>query len=203
MKGRTTLILGGARSGKSRFALQLGNETGERSFPSPRRGGAPPQKVVRLFGDPGRGEVQARKVFLATASPVDPEMKERIARHQHDRGPSWDTVEAFFDLDREIVKIDGRYDVVLVDCLTLWLSNWIMNDSAEETIREKIAGLKEAVQKSTSTVLLVSNEVGMGVVPPTPMGRAFRDLQGILNQEMAAVVDEVYFVTAGIPLRMK
>lgn len=173
MKGRKILILGGARSGKSRFALQLGEK------------------------------VPGKRLFLAACSPLDPEMKERIARHQRERGASWVTVEAFSHLEEEIRKREGEWDLLLIDCLTLWLSNRMMKELKEGEIREKIAGLKKAIQQSAEHVLMVSNEVGMGVVPSSSMGRDFRDLQGFLNQEIAAIADEVYLTAAGIPIRIK
>jgi|SRR5579884_959745 len=173
MRRRRTLILGGARSGKSRLALQLGER------------------------------IEGKRLFLATCPPLDPEMRDRIARHQRDRGSSWDTIEAFYDLDRVILKTEGRYDVVLIDCLTLWLSNRVMENQEEAQIRNEILGLKGAIRRSMAHLFLVSNEVGMGVVPSSRLGRDFRDLQGFLNQEMAAVAEEVYLTIAGIPVRMK
>lgn len=176
MKGRKILVIGGARSGKSRFAQQLGEK------------------------------IPGRRAFLATCPPLDPEMKERIALHQWERGErgsSWLTVEAFFHLAEEIRKREGEWDLLLIDCLTLWLSNWMMKELKEGEIREKIAGLKKAIQQSAAHVLMVSNEVGMGVVPSSSMGRDFRDLQGFLNQEIAAIADEVYLTVAGIPIRIK
>ena len=167
------LVLGGARSGKSRFALELGEKT------------------------PGK------KVFVATCQPFDLEMKERIGSHRQNRNASWETIEAFFNLAERIREIRESYQVILIDCLTLWLSNWVLKEDQEAKVRQEISTLVGAIQQTLTPVILVTNEVGMGIVPPTPLGRRFRDLQGELNQAIAGIVDELYLVTAGVPLRIK
>jgi adenosylcobinamide kinase/adenosylcobinamide-phosphate guanylyltransferase len=164
------LLVGGARSGKSRLAQT--------------RAEALPGKLV----------------YLATGQPSDAEMTERIARHQLDRGPRWRTVEAPIDLPDTITRESDGDSVLLVDCLTLWLSNLMLGD---HDISAATAHLLRALAEQTGTVLLVSNEVGMGIVPDNPLARRFRDAAGRLNQQVAAVADEVLLVAAGLAVRMK
>jgi adenosylcobinamide kinase / adenosylcobinamide-phosphate guanylyltransferase len=162
-----TLVLGGARSGKSRFAETLA--VGE-------------------------------KHYIATAQAFDDEMRERIAAHQVQRGGGWVTHEAVVDLPEMLARVmaDGRF--VLVDCLTLWLSNVML---ADQDWRGALEALVVQLRGAHGTVVLVSNEVGMGLVPETPLGRAFRDAQGIVNSRVAEVADSVVFVAAGLPLALK
>ena len=164
------LLVGGARSGKSRLAQ------------------------ARAEALPGN------LVYLATGQPFDTEMTDRIARHRLERGPRWRTVEAPIDLPDAITRERGADTVLLVDCLTLWLSNLMLGDHdiAAATFR-----LLEVLAGRPGTVLLVSNEVGMGIVPDNPLARQFRDAAGRLNQQVAAVADEVLLVAAGLALRMK
>lgn len=127
-------------------------------------------------------------------------MAERIARHKTERGPGWSTIEAPLDLIPALgeAALDG--DVCLVDCLTLWLSNLMHHDRNVET---ETARLCEAVSSIPVPIILVSNEVGLGLVPETSLGRAFRDAQGWLNQAVASVCDRVEFVAAGLPITLK
>ena len=166
----TTLVLGGARSGKSVHAERL--VTGSRL-------GA---------------------VYVATATAGDDEMAERIARHRDRRGPAWTTVEEPLDLAVTLRREAGSGRAVLVDCLTLWLSNLMHAgrdpDGETATLCDTLAGLP-------GPAVLVSNEVGLGLVPETPLGRRFRDAQGRLNQAVAAAVPAVVFVAAGLPLVLK
>jgi adenosylcobinamide kinase/adenosylcobinamide-phosphate guanylyltransferase len=162
-----TLVLGGARSGKSRHAESLCS--GERHY-------------------------------VATAQAFDEEMRERIAKHQQDRGGNWVTHEAPLDLTGQLREIDAPGRVILVDCLTLWLSNVMLSDGDWRGLTEVLAALLPAMQ---ADVVLVSNEVGMGLVPDTALGRAFRDAQGFLNQRVAEVAGRVVFVVAGLPLCLK
>lgn len=140
------------------------------------------------------------RIYIATA-PVtdDAEMAERIAQHVARRGAGWTTVEEAFDLAGALDRSDGR-GPRLVDCLTLWLSNLLM---AERDWSAEADGLLEALGRQDSPVVLVSNEVGMGLVPMNALGRAFRDAQGALNQQVAEAADAVEFVVAGLPLRLK
>lgn len=167
---RITLLLGGARSGKSRLAEEL----------AARRAG--------------------RLVYIATAEAWDDEMRDRIAEHRARRGDRWHSIEAPVALAETLNALPAGTGAVLVDCLTLWLSNLM---HAGRDIEVEAAGLAAALQAQTAPVLLVSNEVGLGIVPDNALGRAFRDHQGRLNQAMAAVADHVIFMAAGLPLVMK
>lgn len=167
---RRALILGGARSGKSRAAETLARAAG------------------------------SGLVYVATAQAWDAEMAERIARHRADRGAGWETIEAPRALTAALRAVDGADRVVLVDCLTLWLSNLML---AGEDVEAEGAALVGALPALSARLVFVSNEVGMGIVPDTPLGRRFRDAQGRLNQRMAAACDTVLFVAAGLPLALK
>jgi len=169
-----TLVLGGARSGKSAFAQ-----------------GATEAEAARVGGAP---------ILIATAQALDAEMAERIARHKRDRGTAWRTIEAPLDLAGAIAAL-GVNDVAVVDCLTLWLSNVM---AAESDPAAACDTLVSAVGVARPRALwLVSNEVGMGIVPENALARQFRDAAGRLHQRLAATVDAVYLVTAGLPLRLK
>ena len=140
------------------------------------------------------------KHYIATAQAFDDEMKVRIAAHKTQRGDGWVTHEAVTDLPEVLwqVMAEGRF--VLADCLTLWLSNVML---AEQDWRSALEALLKTLRAAKGSVVLVSNEVGMGLVPETPLGRAFRDAQGIVNQRVAEVADSVVFVVAGLPLALK
>ena len=137
-------------------------------------------------------------VYVATGEALDAEMAERIAKHRADRGARWRTVEVPLDLPEAIRREDGR--VLLVDCLTLWLSNLLLG---EHDIAAATERLLTALDAATGTVLLVSNEVGMGIVPENALARRFRDEAGRLNQSVATVATEVSLVAAGLAIRMK
>ncbi|MBO4224139.1 bifunctional adenosylcobinamide kinase/adenosylcobinamide-phosphate guanylyltransferase [Bradyrhizobium neotropicale] len=166
----TTLVLGGARSGKSAFAERMIAESG------------------------------LARVYLATATAGDDEMQGRIAHHRNRRGSDWTTVEEPLALIDALTQVSQPGRVVLVDCLTLWLSNLMLagRDPDVETKR-----LAEFLGVAANPVVLVSNEVGLGLVPETRLGRDFRDAQGRLNQVIASVVPNVVFVAAGLPLWLK
>jgi len=168
---QVVLVLGGARSGKSRFAEA---------------------EVRRL----GRG----RPVYIATAQAYDDEMTARIAQHQSDRGDDWLTVEAPQDLPAVLRRHATGSAAVLVDCLTLWLSNRLLADA---DLDADAAELLAALDAATAPVVLVSNEVGLGIVPDNALARRFRDAAGRLNQEVAAAAGAVHFIAAGLPLRLK
>ena len=139
------------------------------------------------------------KAFIATAQAFDDEMKDRIERHKKERS-GWETFEEPIALPRLIIDMSDRYDVILLDCLTLWLSNLIMNDT---DVDSAIESLLSAAASCPSSLFVVSNEVGMGIVPENILARRFRDLAGTLNRRVAEIADEVYLVTAGIPLKLK
>lgn len=176
--GHVTLIIGGARSGKSAYALHIG---GEISNASP-------------YG---------RQAFIATAEALDEEMKERIAMHKRTRPAEWETIEEPVALCERLQKIDGVYDVVIVDCLTLWLSNILERYECIEHIAREIENLAATLKVISYKIIVISNEVGQGVVPENKTARIFRDLSGWMNQKVASVADEVYLVTCGIPLKIK
>jgi adenosylcobinamide kinase / adenosylcobinamide-phosphate guanylyltransferase len=171
-KPTITLVLGGCRSGKSSFAKKYAEET------------------------------HSSGIFVATAQPLDKEMKVRIARHKKDRGPFWQTQEIFYELPGFIQSSHARAKVILVDCLTLWLSNCLLRYGEKETLT-KIAELLTSIKMCDLHAYYVANEVGLGIVPEHPLGRAFRDLAGMLNREMALLADEVVFMVAGIPMYLK
>lgn len=163
-----TLILGGARSGKSAHALRLTAE--------------PPH------------------VFLATAEALDDEMAERIRQHQDERSTDWGLIEAPLDLAPAIRANAAEGTTLLVDCLTLWLSNLMHH---ERDVNAEIEGLLTVLADAPGRVVLVSNEIGLGLAPINALGRAFRDAQGRLNQQVAAAADRVEFIAAGLPITLK
>lgn len=144
-----------------------------------------------------------RRAFVATAEALDDEMASRIRRHQVDRGPAWETAEVPVEV-AEWLRAKGRgYRGIVLDCLTLWLSNLRERGMTDEGVSSQVSGLIAAARTSCARVVMVSNELGMGIVPPEAGSRRFRDLMGQANQRVAAAADEVYLVTAGIPQRLK
>lgn len=180
-RGQLILVTGGARSGKSTFAEQLAAQLG------------------------------TRITYIATAEVRDEEMAGRIARHRRRRPSDWRTVEAPFLTGPMLAQVSQTADVVLVDCLTLLVTNRllaagenaVMNGEITDRIVEEMAALAESARRVPAHVVIVSNEVGFGVVPPTPLGRVFRDLAGLANQRMAALADAVYLTISGIPVELK
>jgi adenosylcobinamide kinase/adenosylcobinamide-phosphate guanylyltransferase len=166
----TTLVLGGARSGKSAFA----------------------EKLI--------GESTLTKVYVATATAGDDEMKNRIAQHRVRRGEGWTTIEEPLALVDTLTREATHNRAVLVDCLTLWLSNLMFAERDPDVEARRLARFLGVAKYP---VVFVSNEVGLGLVPETPLGRAFRDAQGRLNQMVAAAVPQVVFMAAGLPLWLK
>lgn len=164
------LVLGGARSGKSRYAQA---------------------RAEALSGD---------LLYLATAQAFDAEMEARIAHHQADRGPRWSTLDVPLDIPAAILANAAPGCVLLVDCLTLWTSNLMF---AERDIDAETEALATAVSDAGGPVILVANEVGLGIVPDNALARRFRDAAGRINQAIAAAADEVQFIAAGLPLRLK
>jgi adenosyl cobinamide kinase/adenosyl cobinamide phosphate guanylyltransferase len=169
MTGRVVFITGGARSGKSSFALDEASRA------------------------------EGKKAFIATAEPLDEEMRQRIESHRAERGPGWITFEEPLEVPRLLNEMEG-YDVVLLDCLTLWLSNLMLAGRDFETESENMLAALKSAKKS---VWVVSNEVGMGIVPENETARRFGDLAGRLNRAVAEISDEAYLVVSGMPLRLK
>lgn len=164
------LVLGGARSGKSRFAERYVLGTG------------------------------LKRHYVATGRAWDDEMRARIDKHREDRGPDWNTLEEPLDLVFALQTIDSAGSVILVDCLTLWVTNLMMEG---RDLAAEFRALAEFVPEARGRIIFVSNEVGLGIVPENRMAREFRDHAGRLHQLIAEVAKEVYFVAAGLPLKMK
>jgi adenosylcobinamide kinase / adenosylcobinamide-phosphate guanylyltransferase len=171
---KVVLVTGGARSGKSRFAEKLAE-----GYP-------------------------ALRGYIATGQAGDAEMGERIARHRGRRGGDWETVEEPIELTRAVARVDGTYTVLLVDCVTLWLSNLLFHcpGGAAEALR-RVVGFTESFATLETPLIIVTNEVGMGIVPEHPLARSFRDLAGEANELIAARADEVYVTISGLPLKLK
>jgi adenosylcobinamide kinase/adenosylcobinamide-phosphate guanylyltransferase len=169
-----TLVLGGVRSGKSRYAQQL-------------------------------AESSPRVTFLATAEVrEDQEMRRKIERHRAERPAHWATIEAPLDLDTAVNSAAQTGDLLLIDCLTLYAANLLeAHDHDEEAIASRIDALCAALRATRCPVILVSNEVGSGVVPAFEMGRRYRDVLGEINQRVAAIADRVVLMVAGLPLVLK
>jgi len=143
-----------------------------------------------------------RKVYIATAQALDAEMAERIEAHRRERGSAWETVEEPLEVGAAVSSASAA-GVVVLDCLTLWLTNLIGSGMDDSGVRKKAAALAATCSSSASVVIAVSNEVGLGLVPDNPLARRFRDLSGRMNQEMASRAAEAWFVSSGIPLRLK
>lgn len=185
--GRLVLILGGARSGKSSHAERMARELG------------------------------GRVTYVATAQPLDDEMRQRIAFHRAVRPAAWRTIEEPLDLAGAVRTATKESDVVLIDCLTLWVSNRLCGVPYPDSSAEWIAAVSqlevglsgeldsifETVRSHDGTVILVSNEVGMGLVPPSPLSRAYRDLLGMVNRRIAAEAEKVLLLVAGVPVDVK
>lgn len=165
-------ILGGARSGKSRFAVAE---------------------------QPSRGHI----AFVATAQPGDGDMAQRIARHQAERPRRWTTVEEPLALLARLTELAARYDAIVVDCLTLWVSNRLLRGDGDAAILDEVGALGKLIEGRHASFTLVSNEVGEGVHPETATGIRFRDLLGFVNQRVAAACDRVVLMVAGLPLTIK
>ncbi len=163
-------ITGGAKSGKSSFALKEASG------------------------------ISGKKAYIATAEALDEEMSNRIEQHKRLRGKEWDTYEEPLRIAAIIKAIGGHYAVIVIDCLTLWLSNILHSGLDAETEIERLAS---SLTECRSSACIVSNEVGMGIVPENELARKFRDAAGMLNQKIAGTSDEVYMAVAGIPVRIK
>jgi len=179
VNSKLQLILGGARSGKSRFSLNQGTEP---SF--------------------------ERRIFLATATTNDEEMKTRVRKHQAERGPEWETIEEPYHLAEALQKLNrSEKTLIVVDCATLWLSNLLCGMGGEalsiDEIEKRFDGLVAVLSRTQSHIRIVSNEVGLSIVPGNVLGRQFRDIQGLLNQKLASQSHEVFFMIAGLSQKLK
>lgn len=184
--GRLILVTGGARSGKSSFAEEKAGSFGKNIL------------------------------YIATAIAFDNEMKERIRRHRMQRPEGWETLEAFRDFSRVLPHMLERRDAVLLDCVTVMISNIMLQkemdweglsvddmNEAEREVAGQVESLLTIIKEADMPFILVTNELGMGVVPPTVLGRAIRDIAGRANQQLARAADEVYLCVSGIPVRIK
>jgi len=169
-------VIGGCRSGKSRYALDLAGKLSEN-----------------------------KKIFIATCQPQDEEMRQRVTRHQKDRGKTWITLEVPIDLPEVVTQNSSRGDVIVVDCLTLWINNLLTMTQkvTEDEVIGSVDNLTRALQTVKCPVILVSNEVGTGIVPENRLARQFRDIMGMTNQRVAACAYRVIWMVAGIPVTIK
>lgn len=185
--GKLILVLGGARSGKSTFAQKMAEE------------------ITAGF---------SRVAYVATGVACDDEMQARVEQHRRSRPPGWATIEAPTEVVQVIRRVGEEYGVMIVDCLTILITNWLaergqleepMEDmlELEKAVLGQVEELVRVVERVQATVIVVSNEVGLGVVPAFKVGRVFRDLAGLANQVIAREADEVYVMWAGIPQKVK
>jgi len=170
---QTLFVTGACRSGKSKFAL--------------------------VFAD---GSFK-QKVFMATCCAKDEEMRQRIKKHRKARGSDWQTLEVATALSEAVASHSSRADVILIDCLTLWVSNMLAENKSQEEILARADALTQAIDEAQCSVILVSNEVGAGIVPENELARRFRDVAGLVNQKVAACVNSVVWMVAGIPVPIK
>ncbi len=173
--GNITFIIGGSRSGKSAYALELAKKSGRR-----------------------------RVAFIATcAVSSDSEMKKRIMLHKKSRPKHWKTFEDTADLPLLLKQIGGKFEVVIIDCLTLLVSGFMLKGNKESVIRNKVNRILKILQRAKAKTIIVSNEVGLGIVPDNRIARDFRDIAGRVNQIAASNSDKVFFLVSGLPLRIK
>jgi adenosylcobinamide kinase/adenosylcobinamide-phosphate guanylyltransferase len=172
-QGSVTLVLGGARSGKSRYAQQL-------------------------------AEQSHHVVFVATATASDDEMRAKIERHRKDRPQEWPTIEEPLDLSKVLAEHELGSEVIVVDCLTIFAANLLEAEGGDgESIERRVEALCETLRSARCNVVLVSNEVGSGVVPEYEVGCRYRDLLGEINQKVASIADDVVLMVAGLPFALK
>lgn len=185
--GKSILITGGARSGKSSYAEKLARELG--------------------------GDV----LYIATSIPFDEEMKSRVKKHRESRPVEWDTYEGYRGLGRVIAEEGSRYKGILLDCVTVMVTNLLLEYpgidydnvryedfiAAEEAIKAEVDELLRGISETEATVLMVTNELGSGIVPENLLGRVFRDIAGRVNQQLAGCCDEVFLTVCGLPLKLK
>lgn len=166
-------IVGGARSGKSRYSIELARGIG--------------RKVA----------------FIATCKPQDEEMRKRVALHKRWRPAHWKTIEENRNIKSLLVKLKNRFDVIIIDCLGLFVSELLSNGLNEKAIQKEIKSIAQILSKSKTTAIVISNQVGGGIVPVNPVARQFIDLMGLSNQIVSRYADTVYIMEAGIPVKIK
>jgi len=171
---KTVFVIGGCRSGKSHQALKTAESL-----------------------------ARDNQVFIATCIPYDDEMKQRVAGHQQERSRHWQTVEAPIHLPVAIAETGQEAGVILVDCLTLWINNLLMEKQDSEQILDQVQRLTRTLEAATCPIILVSNEIGTGIVPENKLARLYRDLIGSANQAVAECADQVIWMVAGIPVTIK
>ncbi len=176
--GKIVLISGGARSGKSTFALKLASE-----------------------------KSSLQKLFIATAVVFDDEMRLRVEKHKQERGSEWETIESPYELPKTVENLPSQ-TVAVVDCLSVWLGNiWYKYGNDDKTLSSHISSLHDSIQtwkaKNYGEIILVTNEVGWGIIPSDAATRRYRDWAGILNQHIGKVASEVYLCVCGIPMQIK
>lgn len=174
MENTITLVIGGCRSGKSSFAINEANK---------KKGG--------------------EKIFIATSVPTDSEMEKRVKKHQDERGDEWKTIEEPVKIHKIINQVSENASVILVDCLTLWVSNLLFHSFDEKQIDQAVRNLEDSLKMCRCPLFLVSNEVGTGIVPENNIARQFRDFAGFVNQRMAKAADKVVMTIAGIDVQIK
>jgi len=167
------LVTGGCRSGKSRFALEYANH----HF--------------------------SKKIYLATCEVLDGEMAKRVEMHKMMRGPEWQTIEEPLEIVNRIRSYREEDGVILLDCITLWLSNLLLRWDDDQKVMGEVERLVEGIKECKFSLIMVSNEVGMGIVPADPLSRRFRDLSGMANQRIGEISDRVVFMVSGIPIFLK
>jgi adenosylcobinamide kinase / adenosylcobinamide-phosphate guanylyltransferase len=174
MNSEIVLITGGVKSGKSTYALSYGREKGR------------------------------DRAFVATAMDFDDEMHLKIMNHQKERGDIWKTFEEPKDIAGLVTKISGVFNIVLVDCMTLWVSNLLtVYNMTREDIESEFSNLVTSIQQSSASIVIVTNEVGLGIIPVDRITRSYQNLLGNLNREIAKIATDVFFMVAGMPLKMK
>jgi len=169
-----TFILGGARSGKSSYALELAKKINSKNT-----------------------------AFIATCQALDNEMSKRINIHRKTRPKSWKTFEEPINISRLLKKMEKRYKVIIMDCLTLLVSNMLLGNMKQEEIEDEISKILSVLKKNNAENIIVSNEVGLGIVPENKLARDFRDIAGRVNQIVAKNADKVFFMVSGVPWRIK
>ena len=174
MGKKITFVIGGCRSGKSSFALDHANR-----------------------------EKGTTKIFIATSVPSDSEMEKRVEKHQYERGDEWQTIEEPVKIDETINQYSKNASVILVDCLTLWVSNMLLHSFDQDQLEKAVKHLENSLELCRCHVFLVSNEVGTGIVPENQIARQFRDFAGFVNQRIAKAADRVVMTIAGIDVQIK